>query len=88
MAIVHPHNLHRPIVAQQRPYGIRISLREGDPFRHLLGPEWQKFHWYATARERDAALEEMSRKHEYSRTGDRPTLVFVKVEKLAESRSL
>ena len=88
MAIVHPHNLHRPIVAQQRPYGIRISLREGDPFRHLLGPEWQKFHWYPTARERDAALEEMSRKHEYSRTGDRPTLVFVKVEKLAESRSL
>ena len=40
------------------------------------------------ARERDRALEEMRRKHEYSRVGDRPTLVFVKVEKLAESRSL
>jgi hypothetical protein len=88
MAIVHPHNLHRPIAAEQRPYGIRISLREGDPFRGLLGPEWQKYHWYPTARERDRALEEMSRKHEYSRTGDRPALVFVKVEKLAESRSL
>ncbi len=88
MAIVHRHNLHRPIIAEQRPYGIRISLREDDPFRNLLGPEWQKFYWYASARERDEALEEMSRKHEYSRAGDRPTLVFVKVEKLAESRSL
>lgn len=88
MAIVHPHNLHRPITVDQRPYGIRISLREDDPFRNLLGPEWQKYYWYPTARERDQALEEMSRKHEYSRAGDRPALVFVKVEKLAESRSL
>jgi hypothetical protein len=30
----------------------------------------------------------MSRKHEYSRIGDRPALVFEKVEKLAESRGL
>ncbi len=88
MAVVHPHNLHRPSAVEQRPYGIRISLREDDPFRNLLGPDWQKFYWYSTARERDNSLEEMSRKHEYSRTGDRPTLVFVKVEKLAESRSL
>jgi len=63
-------------------------IRENDPFRALLGPEWQKYHWFATAEERDRALEEMSRKHEYSRVGDRPALVFVKVEKLAESRSL
>jgi hypothetical protein len=88
MAIAHVHNLHRPITRDQRPYGIRISLRENDPFRALLGPEWQKYHWFATAEERDRALEEMSRKHEYSRVGDRPALVFVKVEKLAESRSL
>jgi hypothetical protein len=88
MAIAHVHNLHRPITQDQRPYGIRISLRENDPFRGLLGPEWQKYHWFATAAERDRALEEMSRKHEYSRSGDRPALVFVKVEKLAESRSL
>ena len=36
--------------------------------------------------ERDAALAEMSRKHEYSRPGDRPALLFEKVEKLAERR--
>jgi hypothetical protein len=88
MAVVHPHNVHRPVTIDQRPYGIRISLPEGDPFRNLLGQEWQKFYWYTTARERDAALEEMSRKHEYSRSGDRPALVFVKVENLAASRSL
>ena len=64
MAIAHVHNLHRPITQDQRPYGIRISLRENDPFRSLLGPEWQKYHWFATAAERDGALEEMSRKHE------------------------
>jgi hypothetical protein len=29
----------------------------------------------------------MSRKHEYSRIGDQPVLVFEKVEKLGESRS-
>jgi hypothetical protein len=29
----------------------------------------------------------MSRKHEYSRIGDSPALVFEKVEKLGESRS-
>jgi hypothetical protein len=88
MAVVHTHNLHRPITVEQRPYGIRITLREGDPFRHLLGPEWQKFHWYATARERDLALAEMSRRHEYSRSGDAPSLIYTKVEKLAESRGL
>jgi hypothetical protein len=88
MAVVHTHNLHRPITVEQRPYGIRITLREGDPFRNLLGPEWQKFHWYATARERDLALAEMSRKHEYSRAGDAPALLYTKVEKLAESRGL
>jgi hypothetical protein len=30
----------------------------------------------------------MSRRHEYSRKGDRPSLLFTKVEKLAESRGL
>jgi hypothetical protein len=32
-------------------------------------------------------MEDMSRKHEYSRIGDQPALVFEKVEKLAESRN-
>jgi hypothetical protein len=88
MAICHPHNLRRPDAARQLPYGVRVSLKVGDPFRTLLGNDWSKTHWFASAAERDAALVDMSRKHEYSRPGDRPALVFSKVEKLAESRSL
>ncbi len=71
-----------------RPFGIRVRLRPGDPFSRLLGTDWQKTHWFFTAPERDRVLEDMSRKHEYSRIGDKPALVFEKVEKLAESRGL
>jgi hypothetical protein len=88
MAIVHPHNLRNPDAAIQRPYGVRISLKHGDPFRKLLGADWNKTHWFGSAAERDAALIEMARKHEYSRAGDKPALKFDKVEKLHESRGL
>jgi hypothetical protein len=82
------HNLRAPPLEKLRPFGVRVSLPPGDPFRKLLGPEWHKLHWYPTPQERDAALAEMSRRHEYSRGGDRPSLIFEKVEKLAESRGL
>src|SRR5688572_6388484 len=88
MAIVHPHNLRNPDAAIQRPYGLRITLKAGDPFKKLLGADWNRTHWFGTAAERDAALIEMSRKHEYSRPGDKPALKFDKVEKLHESRGL
>ena len=88
MAIVAPHNLRRPDAGIQRPFGVRITLKPGDPFRKLLGADWNKTHWFGTAAERDAALVEMSRKHEYSRAGDKPALKFEKVEKLHESRGL
>lgn len=88
MAIVAPHNLRRPDAGIQRPFGVRITLKTGDPFRKLLGADWNKTHWYGTAAERDAALIEMSRRHEYSRAGDKPALKFDKVEKLHESRGL
>ncbi|MGH8259157.1 MAG: hypothetical protein ACREUG_05655 [Steroidobacteraceae bacterium] len=88
MGISQSHNLRSPPLEKLRPFGVRVSLPVGDPFRKLLGPEWSRVHWYPTPDERDAALEEMSRRHEYSRGGDRPSLVFEKVEKLAESRGL
>lgn len=88
MAIVHPHNLRNPNAAVPRPYGVRVTLKPGDPFRKLLGADWNRTHWYPTAAERDAALIEMARKHEYSRPGDAPALKFEKVEKLHESRGL
>lgn len=88
MAISQAHNLRRPLSENPRPYGVRISLRSDDPFRNVLGPDWSRMHWFVTAAERDAALLDMSRRHEYSRLGDRPSLVYEKVEKLAESRGL
>jgi hypothetical protein len=88
MAIFHSHNLARNIPNAPRPFGIRLKLKSGDPFCKLLGVDWQKTHWYFTAAERDRALAEMSRRHEYSRAGDQPCLVFEKVENLAVSRGL
>jgi hypothetical protein len=87
MGIAALHNLRRPDPRQPRPYGVRLSLRPGDPFGKLLGPDWNRTHWYASTAERDAAMLELSREHEYSRAGDRPTLVLQKVENLAASHA-
>ncbi len=86
MGIANAQNLVRAVSVLPRPYGIRVSLRPGDPFAKLLGSDWQKMHWFLTAAERDFKLDEMARKHEYSRIGDQPVLVFEKVENLSESR--
>ena len=88
MGISNPHNLNQAPTIEPCPYGLRVSLRARDPFAKLCGADWQRSHWFRTAAERDAALAEMSRKHEYSRPGDRPALVFTKVENLAASRGL
>jgi hypothetical protein len=88
MGISQPQNLRAPPQDRLLPYGVRVSLPVEDPLRKLLGPQWHRMHWYATTAERDAAIEEMSRRHEYSRATDTPSLVFEKVEKLAESRGL
>ena len=87
MGIANQQNLTRTTPVLPRPYGIRVRLRPGDPFAKLLGSDWQKTNWFFTAAERDRVLEDMSRKHEYSRIGDSPALVFEKVENLGESRS-
>ena len=88
MAVQSAHNLRQPQTQEPRPYGVRVSLNTNDPFRKILGPDWQRVHWYTSAEKRDAALAEMSRRHDYSRPKDAPALVFTKVEKLAESRGL
>jgi hypothetical protein len=88
MSIQSAHNLRTPQSEAPRPFGVRVSLKENDPFRRVLGPDWHRLHWYPTAEARDAALAEMSRRHEYSRAKDAPTLTFTKVENLAQSRGL
>ena len=87
MTQCHEHNLRALDAGLPRPFGVRVSLRPDDPFRKLLGADWSRTHWYESSEQRDAALAEMSRKHEYSRPGDRPALAFEKVEKLAERRA-
>ena len=86
--VCQPHNLRKPVGQGPKPYGARVSLRPGDPFRKIMGADWHRVHWYASAAERDAALLDMSRKHEYSRAGDKPALLFEKVENLAARRGL
>ena len=80
MEICHAHNLSGEPPAS-KPFGIRISLPSGDSFSRLLGREWERYHWFASAEERDRTLQEMASEHRYSRRGDRPTLRFEPVDK-------
>lgn len=79
MAICHEHNLNAstpPVL----PFGIQVRLKPGDPFVKLVGPDWQKTHWFASARERDAVLADMEGRHLYSRRGDEPSVLFERIE--------
>jgi hypothetical protein len=88
MGIANAQNLARDAAALPTPYGIRVRVRGDDPFARLVGNDWQRTHWYATSAERDLAMADMARRHEYSRIGDSPTLVLEKVENLAQSRGI
>jgi hypothetical protein len=79
MTICQEHNLREPM-PQSRPFGIRVRLRKSDPFRNLLGDDWEKQHWYATRAERDEALAQMSSRYVYFRPGDQPVLDFERVD--------
>lgn len=80
MSICHPHNLVAPLDSDKR-FGIKVKVRSSDPFRNLVGSDWQREHWFSSATERDTALAEMSEKYVYFRPGDKPTLNFEKIEK-------
>jgi hypothetical protein len=80
--VCHTHNLVRAL-PNERPFGIRVTLPPDDTFSSLLAG-WERYHWYATEAERDAALRDMASEHLYSRRGDRPTLRFESVDKPGE----
>jgi hypothetical protein len=82
MAISNEHNLNTPPPAE-KPWGIRVRLRARDPFTRLVGADWQKLHWFATERERDAALADMAARHPYSRRGDEPSVIYERVSETA-----
>ena len=79
MATCHEHNLRQPL-PEHRPYGIRLRVRASDPFRNLVGGEWDREHWFASRAERDDALARMSGRYLYFRPGDQPTLDFETVD--------
>ena len=79
MDICHEHNLNRKPAATKR-FGIRVSMPPRESFTRLLG-QWERYHWYATAAERDRALKDMAGEHLHSRRGDRPALRFDPVER-------
>jgi hypothetical protein len=79
MTTCHDHNLRAPL-PETRPYGIRVRLRKGDPFRNLLGDDWEKQHWFASRNERDDVLAQMSGRYLYFRPGDAPALDFERVD--------
>ena len=82
MDFCHQHNLVDPDWAgQARNFGIRVTLPAGDTLRNVLGEDWEKFHWYASAAERDAAFERMAVRHGYYRKSDAPTQVLEKVSR-------
>lgn len=60
----------------RKPFGIRVTMPDNDPMAmpHLLGSDWESFRWYKTAEERDRALADMMREHQFSRRGDRPSI--------------
>jgi hypothetical protein len=84
MAISNEHNLNAPPPAE-KPWGIRVRLRARDPFTRLVDADWQKLHWFATERERDAVLADMAARHPYSRSGDEPAVLLERVSE-AEAR--
>ena len=79
MAICHEHNLQAAL-PKAHPFGIQVRLKLGDPFVKLVGPNWQKTHWFASAAERDVVLADMESQHLYSRRGDEPSVVLERIE--------
>ena len=76
-----PHNLVTVPKNTEKCFGIRISLAGNDPFRKLLADDWETFHWFTDADERDQALADMSGRHEFSRMGDAPSVCFNPIER-------
>ena len=66
-------------------YGIRVSAQANDPFTNLVGEDWSNTHWFKTQSERNRAIKDMQREHEYSRRGDKPTLIFEAISRSAKT---
>jgi len=82
MELSNSHNLRTtPPEARDLKFGVRVTMSASDPMRSLLGNAWHKEHWYASRAERDAALEELGKRHAFSRIGDTPSIRLAPIER-------
>jgi hypothetical protein len=77
----HEHNRSRPVPEGPRPWGIRLSLPQGDPMRPILGEDWHQYQWFASEAQREARIEQLRRQFAYYRKGDRPSFVIERVNR-------
>ena len=82
METSNPHNLNKslPEPAALR-FGIRVTMPARDPLRRVLGDDFHREHWFATRPERDAALQDLGRRHPYNRIGDTPSIRLEPLER-------
>lgn len=85
MHICHEHNRRAGSGSTPKPFGLRLSLPEGDPMRKLLGDDWHEYQWFASEAARDARVAELTGRFVYYRNGDRPTFVVEPVERDEEA---
>lgn len=86
MDICHEHNRRAGTGQVPRPFGLRLSLPEGDPMRKLLGDDWQQFQWFESEKARKQKIEELTGRFAYYRKGDRPTFVIERVDRVEDSQ--
>ena len=66
--------------ARDQVYGIRMELSSVDPLAAVLGEDWETVRWYASEAERDRAFDDVRKQHVWSRSGDRPTMHYEKIQ--------
>ena len=81
MDICHPHNQRVGLRRGRRPFGLRLSLPEGDTMRALLGDDWHVFEWFETEAARERRMSELAEQFKYYRKGDRATYVVERVNR-------
>lgn len=81
MDICHEHNRRAGSASRSGPFGLRLSLPEGDPLRKVLGDDWHQVQWFDSERSREARIAELTGRFVYYRRGDRPTFVVERFER-------
>ena len=81
----HPEPVMNPPEKDSPQFGIRVSVTDSDPFAQLVGQDWQTTHWFESKVERDKVMRDMQREHEYSRSGDKPTLAYKPLNRSTDS---